>query len=90
MEHLELYFMTLVGLFMHHAKKYVEHYNEGKKYSLKGLAPTISLSVVTSMVIVYLRDDISSLYEITPFSALVIGYFGNSVFFSFIKAKKPN
>jgi hypothetical protein len=89
MEGLDLYILTLVGLFMHHAKKYVEHYNEGRKYSIKGLAPTIILSIVTSLVIVYLRDDIGSLYPITPFSALVIGYFGNSIFFSFIKAKKP-
>jgi len=89
MDNIELYLLTLVGLFMHHAKKYVEHYNDGKKYKIKGLVPTIILSIVTSLIIVYLREDIGSLYPITPFSALVIGYFGNSIFFSFIKAKKP-
>jgi hypothetical protein len=26
---------------------------------------------------------------ITKFSALILGYFGNSVFFSFVSAKKP-
>jgi hypothetical protein len=36
-----------------------------------------------------LKDDISDLYVITPFGALVLGYIGNSVFFSFVDAKKP-
>jgi uncharacterized membrane protein len=88
--HFELYLLAVVGVLIHHAKTFVEYDKQGKKYEVRKFVPTILLSLLTSTVLVYLRKDIESLYVITPFSALIIGYFGNSVLFSFIKAKKPD
>ena len=89
MESIELYVLAILGLAIHHIKNFVEFDKDGKKYGIRKFLPTILLSLLTSVIIVYLRDDIESLYVITPFSALVIGYVGNSILFSFIKAKKP-
>ena len=44
---------------------------------------------VAGRVLIYLHKDIEALYVVTPFAAVVLGYLGNSVFFSFVTAKKP-
>lgn len=89
MEQSQLYLLGLVGIMIHYLKDYEECKKAGKKYSLTQLLPTIVLSVITTMVLIFLRKDIENLYVITSFSAVVLGYFGNSVFFSFVNAKKP-
>lgn len=85
----ELYLLCLLGTVIHYLKDFEQHKRLGQKYSLGSLIPTIILSVITTQVLIYLRGDIADLYVITPFSALILGYFGNSVFFSFVDAKKP-
>lgn len=86
---MELYLLCLLGTVIHYLKDFEQHRRAGKKYSLATLIPTIILSVITTQVLIYLKADIADLYVITPFSALILGYFGNSVFFSFVNAKKP-
>ena len=87
--HFELYLLALAGVAIHYIKDWVNHNKQGKKYGWQKALPTAVLSIITSLVMVYLRDDIKDLYVITPFSALIIGYVGNSLLFSFIDAKKP-
>ena len=87
--HFELYLLGLAGVFIHYFKDWVTHNSKGLAYGWQKSIPTAALSIVTTCVLIYLRDDISDLFVITPFSALVLGYFGNSVFFSFVEAKKP-
>lgn len=90
MHHFELYILTLVGILIHYVKDWVSHQNKGVKYGWAKALPTMVLSVLTSITLIYLREDIADLYVITPFSALILGYVGNSVFFSFVDAKKPS
>ena len=85
----ELYLLGIAGVSIHYIKDWVNHNNKGKKYGWQKSIPTMLLSFITTLLVVYLREDIADLYVITPFSAVVLGYFGNSVFFSFIDAKKP-
>jgi hypothetical protein len=87
--HIELYILGLLGVLVHYLKDWTIHQNKGLKYGWEKAVPTFILSVVTTAILVYLRDSIKDLYVITPFSALVIGYMGNSIFFSFVDAKKP-
>ena len=89
MEHYELYLLGLAGLIIHYVKDWETQQKAGLKYGVAKSLPTIILSTLTTMLLVYLRDDISSLYVITPFSAVILGYVGNSIFFSFVAAKKP-
>ena len=86
---IELQALGLLGLTIHYLKDWEQNAKEGKKYGLAKSLPTILLSAITTGVLIYLKDDISNLYVVTPFGAIVLGYLGNSVFFSFISAKKP-
>ncbi len=86
---LELYALGFFGIAIHYVKDWAAHQKRNVQYGLKKVLPTMILSVLTTMILIYLRHDIESLYVITPFSAVVLGYMGNSVFFSFVDAKKP-
>ena len=86
---IELYIMGMAGVFVHYLKEWVLANKSGKEYNLYRALPMALLSIVTTLIAVYLRDDIAALYPITAFSALALGYFGNSVFFSFLDTKKP-
>lgn len=86
---LELQLLGIAGLLIHFLKDWVTQYEQEKKYKLTQSIPAVLLSIVTTSLLIYLKDSIADLYVITKFSAVVLGYFGNSVFFSFIIAKKP-
>ena len=86
---IELQLLGLLGLAIHYLKDWEANAKEGKKYGLAKSLPTILLSAITTGVLIYLKDDIANLYVVTPFAAVVLGYLGNSVFFSFVSAKKP-
>lgn len=88
-ELIELMILGQLGVFIHYFKEWVMAHGEGKKYDLKKALPMAALSSITTAILVYLKDDISNLYVITPFSAIVLGYCGNSVFFSFADTRKP-
>jgi hypothetical protein len=83
----ELQALGLAGLVIHALKDWVGHNKEGRAYPIAKSFPAYLLSAVTTSIIIYLKDDIANIYLITPFSAVVLGYLGNSVFFSFIKTK---
>lgn len=87
---IELQILGLIGLLIHYLKVWVNLNKDGETYNLKKAIPTAVLSGITTALLIYLKDDIEDLYPITRFSAIVLGYMGNSVFFSFIDAKKPN
>jgi len=88
--HIELYLLGALGILIHYLKDFEQAKKQGKKYSISQYLPTIMLSIVTTMVLIYLREDIADLYVITKFSALILGYVGNSLFFSFVTAKSPS
>lgn len=89
MIHFELYLLAFAGVSIHYFKDWVNHNQKNLKYGWEKAVPMAALSVVTSLLLVYLREDIQDLFVITPFSAVVLGYTGNSIFFSFVDAKKP-
>lgn len=86
---LELMILGQLGVFIHYFKEWVVANNKGLKYDLKKSIPMAALSSLTTGVLVYLKNDISNLYVITPFASVALGYMGNSIFFSFIDSKKP-
>lgn len=77
------------GVFIHYFKQWVGANKDGKTYDLKRAIPMAVLSSLTTGLLIYLKDDIGDLYVVTRFSAVALGYFGNSVFFSFVDTKKP-
>lgn len=87
--HLELYALGIVGLVLHYFKTWADAQKNGKDFNLAKVMPMAVLSLLTTCLVVYLRDDLKEFYPITRVSAVVLGYFGNSVFFSFLNSKKP-
>lgn len=87
--HLELYVLGVVGLFLHYMKSWTEAQKKGNDFSLIKVMPMALLSLVTTALVIYLREDLKEFYPITRVSAVIMGYFGNSVFFSFLNSKKP-
>lgn len=85
----ELYLLGISGVILHYGKEYVLANKAGKQYDLKKSLPMAGLSLFTTLLLVYLRKDIEDLYVVTKFGAVIIGYIGNSLFFSFIDVKKP-
>lgn len=85
----ELHLLGFAGCLIHYFKAWVNANQNGEKYDLKKALPMAALSVITTAVLIHIKDDITYIYPITRFSALVLGYFGNSVFFSLMNTKKP-
>lgn len=85
----EFLLLGQAGVMLHYLKEFVVANNQGKKYELKKSIPMALLSSITTMLLVYLKDDISDLYVVTKFGAVVLGYVGNSTFFSFVDVRKP-
>lgn len=86
---MELQILGLVGLAIHYLSMWVKANNDGKEFNLKRAIPNAALSAICTGVLIYLRADIENIYVVTPMSAVILGYFGNSVFFSLVNSKKP-
>lgn len=86
---LELMLLGQAGVLVHYLKEWILANNKGQNYNLRKAIPMGLLSSLTTALLVYLKDDIANLYVVTPFGALVLGYLGNSTFFSFLDVRKP-
>lgn len=86
---IELMILGQIGVLLHYLKEWVIANKIGKHYDLKKSLPMALLSSITTALCVYLKDDIKSMYVVTEFGAVMLGYFGNSLFFSFLDTKKP-
>jgi hypothetical protein len=87
--HLEFFVLGQIGVLLHYLKEWVIANKAGKNYELKKSLPMAALSSITTGLLVYLRTDIEAIYVVTKFGAVILGYLGNSVFFSFVDVKKP-
>ena len=86
---LELMLLGQAGVLVHYLKEWILANNKGSNYNLKKAIPMGLLSSITTALLVYLKDDIASIYVVTKFGAVVLGYAGNSTFFSFVDVRKP-
>lgn len=87
--HWELFLLGQAGVFLHYLKEWVIANKAGKEYEFKKAFPMAALSSITTALLVYLKEDIADLYVVTKFGAVILGYMGNSLFFSFVDVKKP-
>lgn len=85
----ELMLLGQAGVLLHYLKEWVLANKKGENYNLIKSIPMAALSSITTALLVYLKDDISDLYVVTKFGAIILGYMGNSVFFSFMDVRKP-
>lgn len=76
-----------VGILTHYVKKWSEKVEKDEVFNLKKTIPSILLSLLTTSVLIVLRSEIINLFVFTKFGSFIVGYFGNSWFFSFIEKK---
>lgn len=90
-ETLELLLLALAGNALHYVsswKSLVEQ-NRIKEFNVINEVPGFILSILTSIIMVYVREDIKAFFVVTPFGAVMLGYFGQSLFKKLIDAKSP-
>src|SRR5690242_7476481 len=73
------------GVISHYVKKWADKTENEEAFKIKKSLPSILLSFITTSVLVILRKDISGFIVLTPFTAFMLGYFGNSWFFGYIE-----
>ncbi len=86
---MELLLLGQAGVVIHYLKAWVLADKKGSKYDLKKALPMALLSSITTALLVYLKDDIAPIYVVTKFGAVILGYIGNSTFFSFVEVRRP-
>lgn len=86
---LELHLLGIAGCLIHYFKEWVNANKKEEHYDLKKALPMAALSMLTTALLIHIKDDLSQLYPMTRLSVIVLGYFGNSVFFSLMNTKKP-
>jgi hypothetical protein len=86
---LELLLLGQLGVLLHYGRAYVKAHNRGQTYDLKKAVPTACLSSITTGLLIYLKDDIESIYVVTKIGAVILGIMGNQLFFDIVDVKKP-
>jgi hypothetical protein len=84
----ELYLLGAAGAVLHYGKKYETDRIRGQKQKLIKRLPTLILSLLTTSLLVYIRDDFNDIYPMTKATAIALGYVGNSAFFTFLTTKE--
>ncbi|WP_337045302.1 hypothetical protein [Emticicia sp. 17c] len=81
--------LALLGILISYMEQLSNGKKTGIKYLFKNEYPSILLTVIVTLIAVYLRDDIKEIFVITNIGAVTLGYTGSSFFLSVLKSKSP-
>lgn len=90
----ELLLLSYAGILLHYLFQWKDAVKENvalvltSKSLIKEL-PSLLLSIVSSSVIVYVREDIANIFVVTPVGAVIAGYAGQSILNKILGAKMP-
>lgn len=93
---IELLLLSYAGILIHYLFKLKEAADKNQLDSLFTRAALVkdiigaSLSVVCASTMVYIREDISAIFVVTPAAAVMAGYSAQSIFTKIMGAKTPN
>lgn len=86
-ENISYSILGLIGVLMHYLKLWKNAKDESKKFQLKTHYPSVLLSIMTTLILIFLKDDIEDIYVVTKFGAIALGFGGNAFFFDLIDTK---
>lgn len=92
---IELLLLSYVGILLHYLWKLKEALDKGvldallEKKAIVKECISLSISVVSASVIVYVREDISNIFVVTPIGAVIAGYAGQSILNKVLGARMP-
>lgn len=92
---IELLLLSYAGIILHYLLKLKEASEKSQLESLftrpallRELISTVT-SIVAASIIVYVREDIASIFVVTPVGAVIAGYAGQSILNKILGAKLP-
>jgi len=89
METMYLILPMLAGVLLRVVLKWDSANRTKKVFDFKMAASSAALSVLTMIVLIFVRADIEGVLPFTPFLAMVYGYTGDSIFRAIVKKFKP-
>lgn len=88
-EFIQLSILGLVGIFISFLEQMDIAKKQGQKFTLKNQLTSVLMTVVVTLVTVFLREDIKEIYVVTNVGAIALGYTGSSFLFAVLKSKAP-
>ncbi|MBA4849030.1 hypothetical protein [Emticicia sp. BO119] len=83
-ENISYSILGLIGVLLHYLKLWKNAKDEGKRFSLRHHYPNLLLSIICTLILVFLKEDIKDIYVVTKFGAIALGFGGNALFFDLI------
>lgn len=86
---IELLLLAYAGILLHYLTRAKEILSTVQPYKLNVLQELVGAltSILTTTILVYIKDDIASMYVVTPLGAVILGYAGQSIFNKVVNAR---
>lgn len=81
--------LALLGILISYIEQLYNAKQHGVKYLFKNEYPGVVLTIIVSLITVYLREDIKEIFVVTGVGAVALGYTGSSFFLAILKSKAP-
>lgn len=81
--------LGLLGIVIRYIEQAVNASEQGVKFTFKSQSLRLLLTVIVTVLAIFLKDDIKDLFVVTYFGAACLGYMGSSFFLTLLKAKMP-
>ena len=88
---IELLLLAYAGIVAHYLTRFKEIVDSNRPFKLNPLSEILGglLTVLTTTILVYVKDDIATIYVVTPVGAALLGYAGQSVFNKLVGSRFP-
>lgn len=88
---IELLLLAYAGILLHYLTRFKEVITSGTPIKINVLAEVLGglITVLTTTILVYVKEDISNIYVVTPVGAVLLGYAGQSVFNKLVGSRFP-
>ncbi|MBA4849494.1 hypothetical protein [Emticicia sp. BO119] len=88
-EFIQLSILGLVGILVSYLEQMDNAKKQGLRFHLKNQLTSVLMTIVLTIVTIFLREDIKEIYVVTNVGAIALGYTGSSFLFAVLKSKAP-
>ena len=88
---IELLLLAYAGILLHYLTRFKEIISSSAPVKFNTLAEVLGglITILTTTILVYVKDDIATIYVVTPVGAVLLGYAGQSVFNKLVGSRFP-
>lgn len=84
---IEYLLLALSGLLLHYLGRWKEVVEMKYKVEFFRELPTLLMSLLITVILIYIGDDMKDIYPLTPATAVLLGYGNQSLFNKILKIK---